>query len=152
MIYIGELRKLNLCNFFVYKLNKKETSLKMFVFFKEKGEFKLKNNIFINNKFVDHYFTNNEKLRVMNSLIMSELYKKCHFCVFVSIRGGGIVNQSKAIDLAIKRAFSDNFNIDSKSMFFSSLFSNNKSFDLRKKERKKFGLKKARKAPQYHKR
>lgn len=151
MICIRELRKLNLCNFFIYKLNKKETSLKMFVFFKEKNKIELGNNIFVNNKFVDDYFPKNEKLRVMNSLIMSDLYKRYFFCVFIFIHGGGIVNKSKAIDLAIKRAFYSNFKIIGPE-FGRSLSSDYKSLDLRKKERRKFGLKKARKASQYHKR
>lgn len=151
MVYIGELRKLNLCNFFVYKLKKKETSLKMFVFLKGKNEFELKNNIFINNKFVDLYFPYNEKQRVINSLVMSDLYKEHYFCIFIFIHGGGVVNQSKAFDLAIKRAFYKGLDVTNPN-FLSSLPANYKFLDLRKKERKKFGLKKARKASQYHKR
>ena len=123
----------------------------MFVFFKEKNDVTLKNNIFINNKFIDNYFSNIEKSRIINPLIMSDLYKKYYFYILIFVNGGGLINKTKAIELAINRAFYRNAFINGGN-YFNSLPVTSKTLDLRKKERKKFGLKKARKASQYSKR
>lgn len=63
-------------------------------------------------------------------------------------RGGGLSSQSKAIQLAISKGltkYNSEFRLPLKQQGFLKT-------DARKKERKKYGLKKARKAPQYSKR
>lgn len=68
--------------------------------------------------------------------------------IVINVAGGGRVGQANAIQLGIARAL-----CDFKSEYRSPL--KKKGFltrDARIKERKKYGLKKARKAPQYSKR
>ena len=68
--------------------------------------------------------------------------------IFVKVQGGGIMSQLDAIKLAIAKALAK---IDKKNR---SQLSNQKFLysDSRIKERRKYGLRKARKAAQYHKR
>lgn len=68
--------------------------------------------------------------------------------VIASLRGGGITGQAGALRLAISRALCD-LEIDDRPMLKKAGFLTR---DARVKERKKYGLKKARKAPQYSKR
>jgi len=163
------------------KLKKKETKLKLFFFAKKKTEDIIinthshKNVILINNKKIDEYFKYYEMQDILQTLFFSNIYKYCFFDLFIYINGGGLINQNKTIALALKRLFKINENIFS---FISitkefcknvkgngcvrtnfegpNLFPrNHKKFiriDYRRKERKKYGLKKARKASQYHKR
>nr|YP_010044972.1 30S ribosomal protein S9 [Blidingia minima]QPF96237.1 30S ribosomal protein S9 [Blidingia minima]QUX32867.1 30S ribosomal protein S9 [Blidingia minima] len=66
----------------------------------------------------------------------------------ITVKGGGLIGQADAIKLGISRALC-NYNIDYRYPL------RNKGYltrDARIKERKKYGLKKARKAPQYSKR
>ena len=68
--------------------------------------------------------------------------------VSATIRGGGISGQAGALRLAIARAL-----VDAHPEFRASLKEGGfLTRDPRKKESKKYGLKKARKAPQYSKR
>jgi len=70
------------------------------------------------------------------------------FDVYVNVQGGGLNSQSEAIKLAISRALcqiSDQYELLLK---YNGLL----TCDSRIKERKKYGLKKARKASQYSKR
>jgi small subunit ribosomal protein S9 len=72
--------------------------------------------------------------------------KKCE--IGIKVKGGGIRGQADACRLAISRALVK-FNGD----FYKTLRDlNYLSRDPRKKERKKAGLKKARRAPQWQKR
>jgi small subunit ribosomal protein S9 len=70
------------------------------------------------------------------------------FDVFASLRGGGISGQAGALRLAIARALIE-LNADDRPALKAAGFLTR---DARVKERKKYGLKKARKAPQYSKR
>src|SRR5690606_27296027 len=152
MLYIGELRKLNLCNFLSYKLKKKTTSLKMYLFVKKKEDgIWLTNDVFINDKLIDEYSSSHSLSKILDLLFLSEIYNKYYFKLFIYIRGGGVINQLKAIELAIGRLFLNDFFTGSNN-YFKYLPSSFKILDSRKKERKKFSLKKARKASQYHKR
>lgn len=70
------------------------------------------------------------------------------FAVTVKVQGGGIASQSEAVRHAISRAllkYDHNLRSDLKKEGFLKR-------DPRVKERRKFGLKKARKAPQWSKR
>lgn len=68
--------------------------------------------------------------------------------IYVKVKGGGLVGQAGAIKLAVARALCE-MKIDYRK------FLKDKGYltqDSRSKERRKYGLKKARKASQYHKR
>lgn len=66
----------------------------------------------------------------------------------INVKGGGFLGQAKAIQLGISRAL-----CDAKQSYRHELKQNGfLRRDSRVKERKKYGLKKARKAPQYSKR
>jgi small subunit ribosomal protein S9 len=64
------------------------------------------------------------------------------------VKGGGITGQLEAIQLAISKAICQ-INADYRAILNQSLFLRR---DSRIKERRKYGLKKARKASQYSKR
>nr|QIZ74088.1 ribosomal protein S9 [Stigeoclonium sp. FACHB-2430] len=66
----------------------------------------------------------------------------------VKVQGGGKIGQANAIKLGVARALCE-FNGDYRKSLKDSGFLTQ---DSRIKERRKYGLKKARKAPQYHKR
>jgi len=68
--------------------------------------------------------------------------------VYVKTEGGGLTGQADAIRLGIARALC-NINPNNRSMLKSEGLLRR---DSRNKERKKYGLRKARKAPQYSKR
>ena len=101
----------------------------------------------VNNKKIEDYFP----LVQMRQIAGSPLEKmNCSdkFKVLVRVKGGGLNAQSEAIRLSIARALSL-FNPH----FFKQLKKvNYLTRDPRMKERKKFGLKRARRAPQWSKR
>jgi len=68
--------------------------------------------------------------------------------VLVKVEGGGIVGQSEAIRLGLARALSAVISSARKSLKEKGYLTR----DSRCKERRKYGLKKARKAPQFSKR
>ena len=68
--------------------------------------------------------------------------------IVITVMGGGRVGQANAIQLGIARALC-NFKPESRTSLKQKGFLTR---DARVKERKKYGLKKARKAPQYSKR
>jgi len=78
------------------------------------------------------------------------------FDIEVNVKGGGFSGQTGAIRLGITRAlleYDKNSDPNSDTSFRKILRSNGfVTRDSRKKERKKYGLKKARKAPQFSKR
>ena len=79
-------------------------------------------------------------------LVLTETDKK--FDIFMRIEGGGIHGQAEAVRLGIARALLE-FNRDLKPILRNAGLLTR---DSRIKERKKYGLLAARKAPQYHKR
>jgi small subunit ribosomal protein S9 len=70
------------------------------------------------------------------------------FDVFANLRGGGTTGQAGALRLGIARALIENEPDDRPALKKAGFLTR----DPRVKERKKYGLKKARKAPQYSKR
>jgi len=73
--------------------------------------------------------------------------------IIVKVKGGGLIGQAEAIKLAVARAFCIMENVHGGFLLRKIL--KTKGYltqDSRVKERKKYGLKKARKASQYHKR
>ena len=89
-----------------------------------------------------------ESLRslIHQPLMLTETDKK--FDIFMRIEGGGIHGQAEAVRLGIARALLE-FNKELKPVLRNAGLLTR---DSRIKERKKYGLLAARKAPQYHKR
>ncbi|SFG82246.1 30S ribosomal protein S9 [Amycolatopsis regifaucium] len=105
------------------------------------GEFKL------NGRTLEEYFPN----KVHQQLIREPLVtvdKPDSFDIFANLHGGGISGQAGALRLAIARALVE-VDADDRPALKKAGFLTR---DARATERKKYGLKKARKAPQYSKR
>ena len=107
-----------------------------------------KGKITINGKDLDEYFgAETLKYIVKQPLMVTETESK--FDVICTVKGGGLTGQAGAIRHGIARALLEN---DSEA-YRPTLKSNGfLTRDSRMKERKKYGLKKARKAPQFSKR
>jgi small subunit ribosomal protein S9 len=106
-----------------------------------------KGNIIINGKSLDEYFgLDTLKYTVKQPLILTENIDK--FDIYVKVEGGGLTGQAGAIRHGITRALmkadAELRPVLKKAGFITR--------DPRMKERKKYGLKKARKAPQFSKR
>jgi small subunit ribosomal protein S9 len=105
------------------------------------GEFKL------NGRTMDSYFPNKVHQQLIREPFVT-LERVDQFDVIASLSGGGITGQAGALRLAISRALI-NLQPDDRPALKKAGFLTR---DPRAKERKKYGLKKARKAPQYSKR
>nr|YP_009541116.1 ribosomal protein S9 [Lepocinclis steinii]AYQ93613.1 ribosomal protein S9 [Lepocinclis steinii] len=106
-------------------------------------------NIIVNDRSVEDYFQNNSKSRLFFSSPLSSLGIQEKFDIVVKTNGGGVNGQAQAIKLAISRVLCQLINKENSDKLKSEGFL---SRDCRCKERKKYGLKKARKAPQFSKR
>src|ERR671923_2158925 len=105
------------------------------------GEFR------INDRALDDYFPTRVHRMVAQSPLRS-IGRDKDYDVVATIAGGGVNGQAGALRLGIARALIDldpNLRSQLKSEGFLTR-------DAREKERRKYGLKKARKAPQYSKR
>jgi small subunit ribosomal protein S9 len=104
--------------------------------------------ILINEKLVEDYFSNliEAPEKINRYLVLSKSVN--HFDIDIFVKGGGISSQLDAICLAIAKAICK-IKIDCRSIFNKFLLLRS---DSRIKERRKYGLKKARKASQYSKR
>ncbi|MGI6413649.1 MAG: 30S ribosomal protein S9 [Syntrophomonadaceae bacterium] len=103
--------------------------------------------IIINNRAFENFFPNRtSRLIVQQPLELTEMSGR--FDVICRVYGGGTSGQAGAIQLGIARALTK-ANPDIRSLLRKSGFLTR---DPRMKERKKYGLHKARKAPQYSKR
>ena len=101
----------------------------------------------INNKELDEYFgVETLKVIVRQPLVATNTLDK--FDVICTVKGGGISGQAGAIRHGIARALLQ-VNSEFRPILKSSGFLTR---DARMKERKKYGMKKARKAPQFSKR
>lgn len=97
----------------------------------------------INNKTIFQYFQNDSNSIETITLLANNL--KGIYTIKTHVSGGGLSAQKQAICLALARGICS----------IDSHFPKKKGFltqDSRVKERRKYGLKKARKAPQYSKR
>ena len=102
----------------------------------------------INGRTLDDYFPNKVHQQEVNEPFVA-LGAEGKFDVIARIHGGGVSGQAGALRLGVSRALNEidedgNRPILKKAGFLTR--------DPRAKERKKYGLKKARKAPQYSKR
>ena len=106
-----------------------------------------KNSFTVNNKDISDYFPIEEFGKtVKDALVKSKTAQK--FKVIALVKGGGISSQAEAIRHGIARALVVH-NPESRKKLKQAGFLKR---DPRMKERRKFGLKKARKAPQWSKR
>ena len=104
-------------------------------------------NITVNNKSIDEYFgVETLKVIVKQPLVATNSLDK--FDVIAKVTGGGISGQAGAVRHGISRALLE-ANTEYRPTLKSAGFLTR---DARMKERKKYGLKKARKAPQFSKR
>lgn len=103
--------------------------------------------ITINNRTFEDFFPNQtSRLIVQQPLVISDMLGR--FDVICRVHGGGVTGQAGAIQLGIARALIE-ANPDIRPLLRRNGFLTR---DPRMKERKKYGLHKARKAPQYSKR
>ncbi|MEK7538315.1 MAG: 30S ribosomal protein S9 [Patescibacteria group bacterium] len=106
-----------------------------------------KESVIVNSKTVPVYFPTAEMQFIVNDpLVKSKVAEK--FLITVVVRGGGIHSQAEAFRHGLSRAlvkYDEETRTRLKKLGFLKR-------DPRMKERRKFGLKKARKAPQWSKR
>lgn len=101
----------------------------------------------INDQELATYFVTEELQKIVTDPF-SNTAKPEHYTVTVLVKGGGIHSQAEAVRHGISRGLVE-VNEDDKSQLKHAGFLKR---DPRSKERRKFGLKKARKAPQWSKR
>lgn len=106
-----------------------------------------KKDFLVNKKACNEYFPNLELQQTAGSpLEIMKAFDK--FKVEARVRGGGVHSQAEAVRHGIARALVK-FNLDFKKRLRKAGFLTR---DSRMRERKKFGLKRARRAPQWSKR
>lgn len=135
------LRK-NINSFVIKTVGRRKNAIAQIRLTKGTGEF------IINGKSANIYLQENRSFLLSIEAPLELLGLQKTFQISVNVKGGGLTGQTEAIRLGIARAlcFSDNTyrnNIKKKGFL---------TRDSRIKERKKYGLKKARKAPQFSKR
>lgn len=101
----------------------------------------------LNGTSLERYFPNKVHQQLIREPLLT-VNKPESYDVFGNLSGGGTSGQAGALRLAIARALVE-LNIDDRPALKKAGFLTR---DARAKERKKYGLKKARKAPQYSKR
>jgi small subunit ribosomal protein S9 len=101
----------------------------------------------VNGRALDQYFPNKVHQQLVNDPFVT-LGAEDRFDVIARIHGGGVSGQAGALRLAIARALIEVEPDDRPALKKAGFLTR----DARVTERKKYGLKKARKAPQYSKR
>ena len=128
-----------------YGTGKRKTSVARVFLRPGKGEIAL----FVNKRscqFNEYFSLERQKHIIKQPLRLTDTEDK--FDVFIRVNGGGTTGQAEAIRLGVSRALIE-FNKELRpSLKGAGLLTR----DSRIKERKKYGLLGARKAPQYHKR
>lgn len=107
-----------------------------------------KGNLIINKIDGNKYFQYNEAYLNNIWVPLETLNLKTQFDIIAFVNGGGLTGQSQAIQLGLARLLCQNNPEHRKTLKSLRLLTR----DSRIKERKKYGLRKARKAPQYSKR
>jgi small subunit ribosomal protein S9 len=128
-----------------YGTGKRKTSVARVFLRPGKGDVTL----FVNKRtrpFSEYFRLDSQKHVIKQPFLLTETENK--FDVFIRVNGGGKVGQAEAIRLGVARALVE-FNRELKQTLKQAGLLTR---DARKKERKKYGLLGARKAPQYHKR
>ncbi len=101
----------------------------------------------LNGRSLEEYFPNKVHQQLIREPLVT-VEKPEQFDIFANLKGGGITGQAGALRLAIARALIEVEAEDRPALKKAGFLTR----DPRAKERKKYGLKKARKAPQYSKR
>ena len=101
----------------------------------------------LNGRTLEEYFPNKVHQQLIREPLVT-LDKAEQFDVVALLKGGGVTGQAGALRLGISRALIE-VNLEDRPTLKKAGFLTR---DPRVKERKKYGLKKARKAPQYSKR
>lgn len=104
-------------------------------------------NFLLNGKSLEDYFPNKVHQHVVQEPFQT-VERADGFDVKVTLRGGGPSGQAGALRMAIARALAAYAPEDRSALKKAGMLTR----DSREKERKKYGLKKARKSPQYSKR
>lgn len=129
-------------NPFFYGTGRRKKSVARVRLYKGNGK------IQINGRSIDEYFgLETLKVIVRQPLLLTESEGK--FDIVCNVTGGGVSGQAGAIRHGIARAL---LKFDAEKLKLSLKKSGFLTRDPRMKERKKYGLKKARKAPQFSKR
>nr|WP_239136841.1 30S ribosomal protein S9 [Sphaerisporangium rufum] len=102
----------------------------------------------INGRSLDNYFPNKVHQQIVNEPFVT-LGAEDQFDVHARIDGGGVTGQAGALRMGLSRALTALDTEVNRPPLKKAGFLTR---DAREKERKKYGLKKARKAPQYSKR
>jgi small subunit ribosomal protein S9 len=128
-----------------YGTGKRKTSIARVYLRSGKGDYSL----VVNKRprpFNEYFCLDSQKYIIRQPLLLTETESK--FDIFLRVEGGGARGQAEAIRLGISRALLE-FNKELRpALKAAGLLTR----DARIKERKKYGLLGARKAPQYHKR
>ena len=101
----------------------------------------------LNGRTMDNYFPNKVHQQLINEPLVT-VEKVEIYDVIARLHGGGVTGQAGALRLAIARALIEVDETDRPALKKAGFLTR----DARATERKKYGLKKARKAPQYSKR
>ena len=101
----------------------------------------------LNGRTLEEYFPNKVHQQLIREPLVT-LEKAEQYDVVGMLKGGGVTGQAGALRLAIARALIEVEAEDRPALKKAGFLTR----DARVKERKKYGLKKARKAPQYSKR
>jgi small subunit ribosomal protein S9 len=101
----------------------------------------------LNGRSLEGYFPNKVHQQLIREPLVT-LEKAEQYDVIALLKGGGVTGQAGALRLAIARALIEVESEDRPALKKAGFLTR----DPRVKERKKYGLKKARKAPQYSKR
>jgi len=128
-----------------YGTGKRKTSVARVFLRPGKGDITL----YVNKRthpFTEYFRLDSQKHTIKQPLHLTETANK--FDVFIRVNGGGKIGQAEAIRLGIARALVE-FNKELRQTLKGAGLLKR---DARIKERKKYGLLGARKAPQYHKR
>ena len=101
----------------------------------------------VNDKDVNEYFVTEEMRKIVREALAGSGVEQ-NFNISVHVNGSGIHSQAEAVRHGLSRALVD-YNLELRSALKKIGFLKR---DPRRKERKKFGLKKARKSPTWSKR
>ena len=105
-------------------------------------------NLTINKKPGEEYLQNNPAYLVAAKAPLETLGLEGDYDILVNVKGGGLTGQADSIKLGVARALCE-LDPDNRTPLKTEGYLTR---DPRQKERKKYGLKKARKAPQFSKR
>lgn len=128
-----------------YGTGRRKTSVARVYLRPGKGDFKLVVNK--RKRDFDEYFPL-KKYKITINKPLSITNTKENFDIFINVNGGGVSAQTDAIKLGLSRALLEYNSELRPALKKAGLLTR----DAREKERKKYGLLKARKASQYHKR